>query len=204
MSLPSETPVLVVGGGPSGLILALQLACHGIKCTLVERNESTTKWPKMDITNVRSMELFNRLDVSDGLKGIGVPPEYSFDVLFSTGLSKGGELITKWDLPSPKEWATRIHEKNDGSMPRETYRRCSQAIFEAWLKPRVQQEELIDAHFGIKFESLKETPDGVVSQLVNVETGERYTIKSDFVAGCDGAGSRVRKAIGVELIGGPV
>ena len=61
----------MVGGGPAGLIAALQLANHGIRCTLVERNANTTDWPKMDITNCRSMELLRRLGVADSLGAIG-------------------------------------------------------------------------------------------------------------------------------------
>ncbi|KAJ5723806.1 hypothetical protein N7488_001841 [Penicillium malachiteum] len=133
----------------------------------------------MDITNVRSMELFQRLGIADGLREIGemvssktrhnlspalgVPGNYSFDVLFSTGLSDGGQLITKWvdvfllfDLPSPDKWRERIKSENDGSMPREPYQRCSQAVLEAWLKPRIQANLFIESHFGVNFKTLEE------------------------------------------------
>lgn len=66
-----ETPVLVVGAGPAGLIAALQLACNGTRCMLIERNLDTTSWPKMDITNCRSMELLKRLGIDQGLRDIG-------------------------------------------------------------------------------------------------------------------------------------
>ena len=66
-----ETSVLVVGSGPAGLLLALQLAKNGVRCMLIERNPDTTKWPKMDITNCRSMELFNRLGIAQGFREQG-------------------------------------------------------------------------------------------------------------------------------------
>lgn len=112
---PSDSSVLVVGAGPVGLVTAFQLAKRGIRTILVERNLETTKWPKMDITNVRSMELLDRLGLADDLRKqgnsslrfmsqknkllthpIGVPGDYSLDCLFSTGLSDGGQLIAKW------------------------------------------------------------------------------------------------------------
>ena len=72
--LPAQNmnPVLIVGAGPVGLIAAYTLAHHGVRCMLVERNESTTKWPKMDITNVRSMEILRRLGLADELREQGI------------------------------------------------------------------------------------------------------------------------------------
>ncbi|KAK5413707.1 hypothetical protein LTR06_005134 [Exophiala xenobiotica] len=203
MVIKHETPVLVVGGGPAGLIASIQLAANGTKCMLVERNLGTTKWPKMDITNCRSMELLKRLGVDQGLREVGVPQHYSFDVKFSTGLSDGGDEITKWDLPSPDWWREHIKEHNDGSMPREPYQRCSQAIFEAWLKPRIQAEPSVESLFGMKLESLVESDAGVECELTDV-SGEKHIVNAEYVVGCDGAGSRVRRAIGADLIGGPV
>ena len=152
------------------------------------------------------MELFrpNRLDLGDGLRSVGVPGKYSMDVLFSTGLSEGGELITKWDLPSHDEYRRMINEKNDGSMPREASQRCSQAVFEAWLKPRIQNEELIGSFFGVKLEGLTEFEDRVECEVSDVKSGEKHTITAQYVIGCDGGGSRVRKSIGGEMVGGPV
>lgn len=66
-----EAPVLVVGAGPIGMVTAFQLAKRGIRTVLVERNLETTKWPKMDITNPRSMELLQCLGLADGLREKG-------------------------------------------------------------------------------------------------------------------------------------
>lgn len=66
-----STPVLVVGAGPGGLIAALQLTVNNVPCMLVERNQTTTQWPKMDITNCRSMEIFRRLGIAKGVRTVG-------------------------------------------------------------------------------------------------------------------------------------
>jgi FAD-dependent monooxygenase len=71
MAIPTTTPVLIVGAGPSGVIAALQLANHKVPCLLVERNQTTTKWPKMDVTNCRSMEIFRRLGIAEGVREVG-------------------------------------------------------------------------------------------------------------------------------------
>lgn len=87
-------------------------------------------------------------------------------------------------------------------MPREPYQRCSQAIFEAWLKPSIQENPLIETHFGWKFESLTESTASVEVTVVD-EAGQLHKIISQYVIGCDGARSKVRAAIGGKLEGGP-
>ena len=67
-----KIPVLIAGGGPVGMTLARTLAQFGVRCLLVERNASTTRHPKMDITNGRSMELFRRLGVADQLRAVEI------------------------------------------------------------------------------------------------------------------------------------
>jgi 2-polyprenyl-6-methoxyphenol hydroxylase-like FAD-dependent oxidoreductase len=64
MSDEIETPVLIAGGGPVAMTLALNLARYGNRSIVVERNTTTTRHPKMDLTNGRSMELFKRASVS--------------------------------------------------------------------------------------------------------------------------------------------
>ena len=105
MTQTLDTPVLVAGGGPTGLVLASVLSHYGINCVLVERNTHTTRFPKMDVTNGASMELLRRLGVDAELRRVGVAPQHSFDVIFAPGLD--GPEITRWRLPSvDEEWAT--------------------------------------------------------------------------------------------------
>ena len=66
-----HVPVIIAGAGPVGMTLACDLARRGISTLLVERNATTTRHPKMDITNGRSMELFRRLGLADRLRAVG-------------------------------------------------------------------------------------------------------------------------------------
>ena len=83
-----NTPVLIAGGGPVGLSLSLELAHQGIPCIVAERNPTTTRHPKMDITNGRSMELFRRLGLADKLRAVAVPEANNFDVSWITSLAR--------------------------------------------------------------------------------------------------------------------
>src|SRR4029077_10788973 len=126
--------VLIAGGGPVGMTLACELARRGIACMLVERNATTTRYPKMDITNARSMELFRRLALVDGLRSVAVSEDNNFDVSWVTSLP--GHELPRFHYPSVNEWRRRIRENNDGSMPGEPPMRVSQVEIEPVL-PRV-------------------------------------------------------------------
>src|ERR1051325_7407783 len=108
-----HVPVLIAGGGPVGMTLARDLARRGVTCMLVERNLTTTRHPKMDITNARSMELFRRLALADELRAVAVPESNHFDVSWITSLS--GHELHRFAYPSVTEWRTMIRDRNDGT-----------------------------------------------------------------------------------------
>jgi hypothetical protein len=140
MSQPLHVPVLIAGGGPTGLVLAAELARHGVASMLAERNEHTTLFPKMDITNGASMELLRRLGVDTELRAVGVGAQHSFDVIFAPGL--GGPIHGRWRLPSVDEQCGIIAATADGSVPGQPWQRCSQAIFEAMMMNRAHRDPL--------------------------------------------------------------
>ena len=127
MTQPLHTPVLIAGAGPTGLVLAAELSRHGVASVLAERNEQTTQFPKMDITNGASMELLRRLGVDTDLRAAGVGPQHSLDVIFAAGLN--GPVHGRWRLPSVDEQRATIATAADGSVPCQPWQRCSQAIF---------------------------------------------------------------------------
>ena len=195
--------VLIAGGGPVGLLLATVLAHYDVRSVLLERNFETTKWPKMDLTNARSMELFRRLGLADELRKIGVPAHIDQPVLFSSGLA-ADKPLSKWHLPSPAKWRKQIHECSDGTQPLEPWQRLSQVVLERWLKGLCEANSLIDVRFGWRVESVEEKADEVVALVRNISTGEMTTMHSDYMAGCDGASSRTRKSLELPLDGGPM
>jgi FAD-dependent monooxygenase len=200
--LPTNT-VLIAGGGPVGLLLATVLSHHGVRSVLLERNEVTTKWPKMDLTNARSMEMLRRLGLSEDMRKLGVPSDKSHNVLISSGLA-AKECVTKWELPSVDEFRRRIEERNDGSMPREPWQRLSQVKFEKWLKERCEKDEMIDARFGWRIEHVEVKEGKVRTRATVVESGETRIFVSEYAVGCDGASSVVRRSLEIPLDGGPV
>ena len=133
-----EVPVLIAGGGPVGMTLAKTLASFGIECMLVEKNPSTTRHPKMDITNSRSMELFRKLGLSKLLRDVAVPETNNFDVSWITSLS--GHELHRFRYPSVEQAKAIIRERNDGSQPVEPAMRVSQVAIEPVLKQAIDAE----------------------------------------------------------------
>jgi 2-polyprenyl-6-methoxyphenol hydroxylase-like FAD-dependent oxidoreductase len=198
MTQPLQTPVLIVGGGPTGLVLAAELSRDGVPSVLAERNEHTTLFPKMDITNGASMELLRRLGVDGELRAVGVGPEHSFDVIFAASLN--GPVHGRWRLPSVDEQRAAIAATADGSVPGQPWQRCSQAIFEAMMMDRAHRDPLVDVRQGWRLQTCSQIGDVVVAQLAAID-GSTVTVHADYLVGCDGASSRVRTELGIEMDG---
>src|ERR1700679_2539102 len=184
-----EVPVLIAGGGPVGMTLAKTLASFGIDCMLVEQNQSTTRHPKMDITNSRSMEMLRKLGVSKLLRDAAVPETNNHDVSWITSLS--GHELHRFRYPSVEQARTIIRERNDGSQPVEPAMRVSQGAIEPVLKRAVEAEPKVDVRFGVAFEDLVQEPDSVIATVKNAETGQTERIKCRYLVGCDGGVSQV-------------
>jgi 2-polyprenyl-6-methoxyphenol hydroxylase-like FAD-dependent oxidoreductase len=195
---PEQVSVLIAGGGPVGLSLALTLARHGVAAILVERNPSTTTHPKMDITNGRSMELFRHLGVADELRKVAVPEDHPFDVSWVTNLN--GWELARFRYPTVAQRRGIIRERNDGTMALEPAMRVSQALLEPALKNILESSaSQIDLRFGWALDTFAQDADGVDAMIRCTATGETRTIRAQFLAGCDGAGSVVRTGLGIGL-----
>lgn len=194
-----EVPVLIAGGGPVGMTLAMELASRRVSCMLVERNQSTTQHPKMDMTNSRSMELFRRLGLSDKLREVTVPEDHPYDVSWITSLS--GHELHRFPYPSVAEMRGNIRETNDGTQPLEPPMRASQVEIEPVLKREIEGNDLIDVRFGTSFEDLHEEENSVVATIRSAYDNDVEQVRCKYLIGCDGGGSRVRSILGIELSG---
>ena len=193
-----QVPVLIAGGGPVGMTLACELARRGITCLLVERNPTTTRHPKMDITNARSMELFRRLGVVDALRAVAVPESSNFDVSWITQLT--GHELYRFRYPSVTEWRKLIRERNDGSMPAEPPMRVSQVEIEPVLQRAVQAAPLVEARWGVELVDVAQDDEAVTATLRRAD-GITEQVRCRYLVGCDGGTSRVRGCLDIRLEG---
>src|SRR3974390_2904016 len=88
-----DTPIVIIGGGPVGMMLPLNLDSLGVRRTIIVNAEPTTRWlPKGSTQNARTMEHYRRLGIARQIRALGLPPDYPTDVGYFTRL-------TGWELP---------------------------------------------------------------------------------------------------------
>jgi 2-polyprenyl-6-methoxyphenol hydroxylase-like FAD-dependent oxidoreductase len=193
-----EAPVLVVGAGPVGLTLALDLARRGVPCLLVDQSETARFLPKMERCNARSMEIFRRLGLAEKIKSAGYPGTATMDIKVVTRLSDPPLLHLRY--PTADEQRRQIAFSRDGSQPLEAFQVISQYTLEPLLRAEVAATAPITARYGWQLVSFTQDDHGV-SAVLQDRQGERHEVRARYLVGCDGGRSTVRKALGIPLEG---
>jgi 2-polyprenyl-6-methoxyphenol hydroxylase-like FAD-dependent oxidoreductase len=193
----SEFDVCIVGAGPVGLTLALDLSNRGINTALVERELRPGPWPKMERCNARSMEIYRRLGVHDEIRRRGQPEDGSMSVAVVSNLSD--PVLAFLEYPSVAAMREKIAMTNDGTLPREPYQMISQYTLEAILRDAVARCSNVTTLFGCAFETFSEQADWVSIQCR--DSGGAREIKARYLVGCDGGASPIRKLLGIALQG---
>jgi 2-polyprenyl-6-methoxyphenol hydroxylase-like FAD-dependent oxidoreductase len=130
-----DTQVLIVGAGPVGLTLALDLGQRGVRCVLIERNETSIQLPKMERCNARTMEIYRRLGIAEKIRDAGLPRSAPMDVFLATSMAD--PAIVRLPCPSVAEAKAEIAAHNDGR-PLEPYQLISQYTLEPLLRSLVE------------------------------------------------------------------
>ena len=192
-----DTEVLIVGAGPVGLTLAIDLGLRGIKCILIEQKEAPQFLPKMERCNARTMEIYRRLGLAEKIRAAGLKSDVPMDVFVVLALNELPLLHLPY--PSVDEARATIRATNDGTQPLEPYQLISQYTLEPLLKAAAETLPGVTVRYGTEFLSLAQDDGAVVAEI---KIGSRTaTIRSRYLVGCDGAGSSVRKQLGIKLRG---
>ncbi|MGC1777180.1 MAG: FAD-dependent monooxygenase [Xanthobacteraceae bacterium] len=193
-----NTDVLIVGGGPTGLTLAIDLGRRGVRCMLVEQKERPAFLPKMERINARSMEIYRRMGLAQKLRAAGLPPDCPMDVYIIQTLTQPPLLHLPY--PSVAQSQANIRAVNDGTSPLEPYQLISQYTLEPLLKSVAETLPSVTVRYACEFLSLRQDGEGVTAR-VQPAGGEQQDIRAAYLVGCDGGASAVRKELAIELSG---
>jgi len=195
-----DTQVIIVGAGPVGLTLSIDLGKRGIRCILIERNNAPLGYPKMERCNPRTMEIFRRLGLAEKIRAAGYPPDWPMDTYLVFDLMR--PPLFKMAHPTVAQAKAKRDATLDGSMPLEPYQIISQYTLEPLLKSVAETLPSVDVKFGHELISFAEEAGGVTAQ-VRKSSGESVAIRAQYLVGCDGGSSVVRRQLGFKMDGEP-
>ena len=188
-------PVLIVGGGPVGLSLALEFACRGIACTMIDQGDGVVRLSKMGHVSIRSMEHCRRWGVAQAVRDCGFPVDYPLNQIFCTGLN--GQHIVTLEYPS-------IADEPSSDLSPEKKQRCPQLWFDPILAEAARARDEVTLRYHSRLVSFVQDKDGVSAVIEDVRDGRQEVVRAGYLVGCDGAGSTVRQALGIGMEGDPV
>lgn len=197
MERMEQTDVLIVGAGPVGLTLAIDLGQKGVRCTLIEKKEAPEFLPKMERCNARTMEIFRRMGLSEKIRNAGLDASVPMDVYVVLAMNE--PPLLRLPYPSVNEALAEIRKSEDASQPLEAYQLISQYTLEPLLKSVAEELPTVSVRYGTEFLSLEQDEGGVTARTTTKDGDVTYRAK--YVVGCDGGASPVRKQIGIKLRG---
>ena len=193
-----NTPVLIVGAGPTGLTLAIDLGLRGIPCTLIEQKDAPQFLPKMERCNARTMEIYRRMGLAEKIRAAGLPRSAPMDVFIVLSLIEPPLWHEKH--PSVDEYQAMIDKSKDGRRPLEPYQLISQYTLEPLLKAVAETLPSVTVRYGCELVSYSQDKNSVTAKVKD-QNGTVSDITAQYMVGCDGGSSNVRRALGIKLSG---
>lgn len=187
------TQVLIVGAGPAGLALAIELGHRGIRCLVVERNDRVGYAPRAKTTNARTREHLRRWGIADALRAaspLGI--HYPSNIAFVTRL--GGYSLAHFDNALNCAPGRNPHYSEHAQW-------IPQYALEEVLRAHAQSLPGVEVRFNSELLSFEQDAGGVRAQLRDTRQGTSFSVASGYLVGADGARSTVRGAIGAKMDG---
>ncbi|ADZ69485.1 FAD-dependent monooxygenase [Polymorphum gilvum] len=178
--------VLIVGGGPVGMGLAIELGQRGLRCAVVERYETIQPIPKGQNLTQRTMEHFHFWRAERELRAARtVPADYGIG-----GLTSYGTLLGGYHYDWLQRELVRPYYFTDNE-------RLPQYATEAVLRRRAADLPTVDLLYDTVAEDLDQDADGVTLVVRDRLGSGRRTLRGRYLVGCDGSHSTIRDKAGL-------
>ncbi|UPK66468.1 FAD-dependent monooxygenase (plasmid) [Rhodococcus pyridinivorans] len=194
-----DASIIVVGAGPVGTCLAIDAAMRGADVIVLEsRGADDPPDAKCNTIAARTMETFRRFGIANEVRAAGLPDDYPTDTVYATSLA--GPLLTRIEMPSRNERdRPGFHDSNWPSP--ESMVRESQLWLEPILRAKLKSCPTVQFVPRTEFVGYSQDADGVTVHCRTLDDDRYFDLRAAYLAGCDGGSSRVRKAMGVGLVG---
>jgi 2-polyprenyl-6-methoxyphenol hydroxylase-like FAD-dependent oxidoreductase len=195
-----QTQVLIVGAGPVGLTAAMDLASRGIDVVVAEiRRAGEPPNVKCNHVSARSMEVFRRLGIVRHVREGGLPADFPNDCAYRTAVV--GRELTRIPIPCRADRYTATGGPDTDWPTPEPPHRINQIYLEPILFACAEAQPRIRILNRVQVEHFEQGEDGAVAYARDLEANQDITIAADYLIGCDGGRSTVRKLIGSRLAG---
>ena len=192
---PVHTEVLIAGGGPFGLMLALELGKRGVACLLVEPKPGTAFNPQANATQARTMEHFRRHGFANAVRAQGLPPDHPSDIAYFTRYC--GHELARLQLPTAAQAVQNIKSMGGSWSAAELPHRVSQKFVEAILLEQVRQQPRVTLLHGWALEDFEDQGKQVQARIHSVQGDANRSVQAAYLVGADGARSTVRQRLGI-------
>jgi 2-polyprenyl-6-methoxyphenol hydroxylase-like FAD-dependent oxidoreductase len=194
------TRVLITGGGPVGLTMAMDLAWRGIQVLVLEsRAAGEPPSVKCNHVSARTMEIFRRLGVVQAVRNTGLPPDYPNDVAFRTTTT--GIELSRIPIPCRTDRYSASGGPDTWWPTPEPPHRINQIFLEPVLFAHAKAMPNVRILNRTQLMGFEQQENGVIATAADLDGGEDLTITAAYMIGADGAHSMVRRRIGASLTG---